>query len=239
MPKAKFCDIHDALEREIVRGVYSGGMLPTEAQLVERFGCSRNTVRRAIKQLSDEGYVQSIRGRGVVVLDDIPSPAEIRLDLFNFSGAQAISHFAEHKTLTKTLTFTKSIVDEDLAGRTGFPKGESVYYLERLRTLDGHPWVIDSSYFLSDVLQGLTIEDAERSVYRFIEERSGFRVVAARRVLTIKRATKRDRTYLELDGCNCVGVILNNAFLDTGRHFEFTETHYSPEHFAFTQFFNR
>lgn len=45
-------------------------MLPTELQLIERFSCSRNTVRRAISQLNTEGYVQSIKGKGVVVLEN-------------------------------------------------------------------------------------------------------------------------------------------------------------------------
>ena len=238
MPKSKFTDIHDELEREIVSGAYEGGMLPTEAQLVERYGCSRNTVRRAIAQLADEGYVQSIRGRGVVVLDRLSAPAEVLLDMRDFSGARAISGARTLDVRTTVLAFSALKIDEGLAARTSLPAGETALHLERLRILDGHPWILDVSYFLADVVAGITIEDAERSVYRYIEEHSGHRIIASRRVLAIKKATKHDREHLELDGFNCVGIILNNAFIDTGRLFEFTETRYSPDHFAFTQFLN-
>lgn len=112
------------------------------------------------------------------------------------------------------------------------------YYLERLRILDGHPWILDLNYFLCDIVRGLTIEDAEQSVYGFLERTMGYRIIASRRVCAIRRASRRDRENLELDGCNCVGTILNNAFIDDGRLFEFTETHYSPQHFSFTQIVN-
>ena len=48
----KFRDIYDTLKNEINEGLYNDTMvLPTEMALIERFGTSRNTVRRAIQLL--------------------------------------------------------------------------------------------------------------------------------------------------------------------------------------------
>lgn len=239
MPKSKFEDIHNDLEQRIVSGFFDGGMLPTEAQLVEKYECSRNTVRRAIDQLAREGYVQSIRGRGVVVLDRLRVPADVELDFHDFAGARSISRTREHDTQTQVLVFKKIAIDEQLSETTSLPAGSMAYYLERLRTLDGHPWVIDLNYFLCDVVPNLTIETAEKSVYNYLESEIGYKVIASRRILAVQKATKRDKQLLDLDGCNCVGIIKNNAFIDTGRMFEYTETRYSPEHFAFAQFISR
>ncbi len=64
MAKNKFSEIYEVLKEEILDGKYTSNMmLPTELQLIERFSCSRNTVRRAISQLNAEGYVQSIKAR--------------------------------------------------------------------------------------------------------------------------------------------------------------------------------
>lgn len=238
MPRTKYLEIHDELQREIVSGAYSGGMLPTEEQLSQRYGCSRNTVRRAVEQLAQEGYVQTIQGRGSVVLERLPTSSEVQLDMRDFLGAKAISGTLEHDVQTRVLTFTKRDIDAGLSESTGLPQGRQAYYLERLRVLDGHPWILDLNYFLCDIVRGLTIEDAEQSVYGFLERTTGYRIIASRRVYAIRRATRRDRENLELDGCNCVGTILNNAFIDDGRLFEFTETHYSPQHFSFTQIVN-
>lgn len=239
MPKVKFEDIHDDLERRIVSGSFSGRMLPTEAQLVQDYDCSRNTVRRAIEQLAREGYVQSIRGRGVVILDHLQTPADVELDIRDFAGARSISRAKEHDTQTRVLSFKKVTIDPELAQTTSLPCGSQAYHLERLRTLDGNAWILDINYFLCEIVRDLTIEDAESSIYHHIEETLGYKIIASRRILSIQKATKRDKQLLDLDGCNCVGVIHNNAFIDTGRMFEYTESRYSPEHFAFSQFISR
>ncbi len=43
-------------------------MLPTEAELTAEFGCTRNTVRRALSMLADQMFVQPIHGKGVRVI---------------------------------------------------------------------------------------------------------------------------------------------------------------------------
>lgn len=43
-------------------------MLPTEAELTAEFGCTRNTVRRALSMLADGMFVQPIHGKGVRVI---------------------------------------------------------------------------------------------------------------------------------------------------------------------------
>jgi DNA-binding GntR family transcriptional regulator len=59
-----------ALRGEIQSGVYPvGGLLPTEAELRERFGVSRHTVREALRQLRDEGLVTSRQGAGTTVIN--------------------------------------------------------------------------------------------------------------------------------------------------------------------------
>jgi GntR family transcriptional regulator len=58
------------LREQISRGALRPGQaLPTELALGEQFGVSRITVRRALQDLSDQGYVQRRHGRGTYVLD--------------------------------------------------------------------------------------------------------------------------------------------------------------------------
>lgn len=45
-----------------------GDKLPTEAQLSDRFGVNRHTVRHALSALAEEGLVRSRRGAGVFVI---------------------------------------------------------------------------------------------------------------------------------------------------------------------------
>src|SRR4051812_3107131 len=53
-----------------------GQALPSERELALRFSVSRDTVREAIRELSDTGYLSSRRGRygGTFVTDPLPDP---------------------------------------------------------------------------------------------------------------------------------------------------------------------
>ena len=62
--------------------VEPGGALPSERDLALRFSVSRDTVRDAIKSLSDAGFLVSRRGRygGTFVSEELPAPMEVESD---------------------------------------------------------------------------------------------------------------------------------------------------------------
>ncbi|WP_246159996.1 FadR/GntR family transcriptional regulator [Microbacterium rhizomatis] len=59
--------------------VAPGETLPPERELAGRYGVSRDTVREAIRELADAGYLVRRRGRygGTFVADPVPRPAEL------------------------------------------------------------------------------------------------------------------------------------------------------------------
>jgi len=61
--------ICETLKRQILNGRYTpGARIPPETKLTERFGASRMTVNRAIKELQMAGYLRRTRGSGTYVL---------------------------------------------------------------------------------------------------------------------------------------------------------------------------
>ena len=63
--------VADVLRERIETNVYSAGtQLPTEAALVEEFATARDTVRRAVAVLAENGLVVTTHGRGTFVRDD-------------------------------------------------------------------------------------------------------------------------------------------------------------------------
>ena len=66
MPKAKYDTIYKDLKEKIETEIYAyQEILPSEHMLIHEYGCSRNTVRRALAELTADGYVQPMHGRGV------------------------------------------------------------------------------------------------------------------------------------------------------------------------------
>lgn len=90
-PSTRTDELAANLRGLIARDVYpSGTLLPSEAELISEHGVSRNTVRAAIRKLSDEGLVTPQHGRGVQVR---PTPDVIFLgrELVEFNVSDAPS----------------------------------------------------------------------------------------------------------------------------------------------------
>ena len=122
MPKSKFKAIYKELKADIEseRLPYQS-LMPSENQLIVRFDCSRNTVRRAIAMLAEEGYVQPMHGRGVrVIYTKTQTPP------FLIAGIESFGESARRnnlKTTTKLIRFTELTADDHISHRTGFAVG--------------------------------------------------------------------------------------------------------------------
>ncbi|GGQ15761.1 GntR family transcriptional regulator [Streptomyces roseolilacinus] len=66
--RPRYHRIADDLRGQIERGeLQAGEQLPTEFELVERYETSRNTVRLALRRLTEEGLIIAGQGRGSFV----------------------------------------------------------------------------------------------------------------------------------------------------------------------------
>jgi GntR family transcriptional regulator, arabinose operon transcriptional repressor len=78
----KYQQVYRALRREIHTGRWKGGdRLPSEAELVRRFGASRITVGRAVRDLQREGIVERRAGSGTYVKGQRPGAAALSFGL--------------------------------------------------------------------------------------------------------------------------------------------------------------
>lgn len=232
MPEAIYDKIHKKLKCRIEDGTYEyQSLLPSEHTLIEEFSCSRNTVRRAIRQLADEGYVQSIHGKGVRIIYQPYEQSE-----FMLSGIESLKEaVARNKKeyQTKVICFAELTVDERISRKTTFPAGTEIYYLQRVRYIDGQALIIDHNYFRRDIVKNLTPEIAEKSVYEYLEHVLGENIVTTKRKMTVERITEIDSKYLALGDYNCLAVVSSLTYNAEGIMFEYTQSRHRPDCFAF------
>ncbi|APX71308.1 GntR family transcriptional regulator [Companilactobacillus allii] len=240
MPKKLYSDIYDTLKDEINKQVYPPrNTLPGEEDLAARFDVTRNTVRRALKELQSDGLVYAVKGRGVVVLEPIRDD-KVVFTADNNIGFEGLKKFPQNKFIqelsTEVLSFEEVEVDERIEKITSFNAGDKAFYIERLRLFDGNALVVDNSYFRKSMLKDMTVEDAKSSIYQYIRDNNLFKIAAERSTTTVESATKRDMQVLDIDDMNCVGVLTKFVYTDTGSLFEHTQTRYVPNNFSMVDF---
>lgn len=232
MPKSKFDEIYRDLKQKVEEGDYLyGELLPSETNLIVVYDCSRNTIRRALAGLSEDGYVQSVHGKGVQV---IYQPAE--KTNFAVGGIESFKETAARNRMKHTTTvvcFETVTVDEELARESSFPVGCEVIHINRVRSVDGKPLILDVNYFLKAAVPGLTADIAAGSIYAYLEQELKMQIVTSKRKITVEKATGLDRSLISMDSYNCLAVVTSNTFNSDGVMFEYTQSRHQPEYFSF------
>lgn len=232
MVRAIWHGIYQDLRENVVNGTYAfQSFLPSEAQLVAVYNCSHNTLRKALFQLADEGYVQPMHGKGVRVIYRPRAKS-----IFEVGGVETFQESMERlgqSPVTQVKTFESLIADERLAERTGFTAGVELIHIDRVRVFDGEAIIRDDNYFLASIAQGLTPVIAEDSIYKFLEEKRGVKVAQAQRQITVEKANARDYELLDLEDHAYLAVVSSQTFDTAGEMFEYTQSRHRADRFVF------
>ena len=231
--KQIYYDIYEDLRDKILDGVYPyQSFIPSENKLVNVYECSHNTLRKAISVLMLHGFVQPLRGKGVLVIYQQQRRANFVLgDIETFKEAAERNGL---KAKTKVHVFQRVVASPALAEATGFQPGDVLWHLERARLFDeGKALIRDKSFFLASELPGLTPSIAEDSVYAYAEKELGMQIVTSKRTVTMEYVTAADRAVMDLLDFDMLAVVSNRTFNSVGVLFESTQSRHRPDYFTF------
>jgi len=169
MKSAPYLKIADSIRNDIVKkGLAPHARLPSESELVERYGVARATVRRALARLQEERLVYSRVGSGSFV-----SEARVRQDLdqlFSFTEFMVYRGLKPGARVLNAEVRRLSDADPAAAEHLKLKRGARVIFLRRLRLGNGEPLVIANTWMPEKRLRGFLECDLERrSVYEIME----------------------------------------------------------------------
>ena len=229
-------EIYEILKKRILAGQYSIKMrLPTEESLIQEFDSSRYAVRKAIQNLIADGFVYSVKGKGVVVLENNLQSQKINLNFDKIDDLQSTKQDFKMNQKINVIEFELKMVDEKLNKLTLFPIGIPVYAIKRIRNINNEKLVLDINYFNAQIVSDLTKEIAEDSIYNYIQNDLKMNIAVVKKQLRLEQAELIDRKNLSLGDSTCVGKMINFAYNDDGKLFEYTESHFIPDSFVFNQ----
>jgi GntR family transcriptional regulator len=162
--------IREDLRSQIARGVFAPRQrLDSEAQLMQRYGVSRITVRQALQALEQQGLIVKVAGKGSFVAPEKPSQ-----DLTQLQGLAEAMAPQGHQIRNRVLAVRHESADAALALRLGLALGEPVVHLRRVRLVDGVPLSLDLSWL--PAAEGARIAQgdlARRDVFLMLEQDLG------------------------------------------------------------------
>jgi GntR family transcriptional regulator len=164
------------LEHRVFSGRWpAGSKIPAERDLATQYQVSRQTVREALDELERAGLVTRRHGSGTYVM---PRRLEQSL-LSHFSIVESLRSTGA-KVGTEVLEQTTVEALPAIARELALPAGSRVLELERLRTVDGAPFMLERTWLPLRRLAGIADADlTEEGLYALLRRRFGVVLVRA------------------------------------------------------------
>jgi len=198
-----------------------GDAIPTESELMALHGISRATIRQAINDLVNEGYLRRERAKGTF----IKYPPVERKFLGNL---KCFSEEMKRKGIphsTKVLEQTIESADSQIAEKLYLNVGDKVFRLKRLRMVDNNPTLIVQSHVPYDICPGIEKVDFNaNSLYDTLEVEYGIHLCQGQRIIEPKIVdSENTMCLLEIPKGTCISSVESTIFDTNNRPVEYLQ----------------
>lgn len=188
-----YLQVKESLVRKLIDGTWKPGQLiPSEMELARDLGVSQGTVRKALDTMTTENLLIRRQGRGTYVAE----PEENRM-LFQFfrlvpdSGERSFPN-------SRVLKSQQASASKEEAERLRIGIGADVWRIERLRTLQKSPLLIETITLPAGRFPGFeALTEIPNNVYRLYSQRWGITIAGASEKLKAVSASVRDARILD------------------------------------------
>lgn len=170
-------------------GLVGGDRLWSEHELCERYGVSRSVVRQTLSELEAEGIIERARGKGTFLAHPKVDEGLVRSVSGLFEDAKQRGSTVVSEVLRQEIVPASDAVARLLE----LPLATDVVVVERLRAIDGEPWVHTTTWLPADRVPGLVTTDLRtQSLYQLLRDTYGITFGQARR--SLEAASARTET---------------------------------------------
>jgi GntR family transcriptional regulator, trehalose operon transcriptional repressor len=233
----KYQSIFNTIVDQINSGeIPPNSLLPSENDLKEKYDTSRETIRKALNLLAQNGYIQKVRGKGSIVID---------INKFDFpvSGLVSFKELADKMDKKpRTIVNELSLIikpDAYIKQQLQLSGKDQVWKIVRTREIGGKKIILDKDYLAVKYVPSITEEICANSIYAYLENELNLKISFAKKEIVVEEPTAEDRSFLDLEGFHNIVVIKNYVYLEDASLFQYTESRHRPDKFRFVDFARR
>lgn len=224
-------DVKQAILAALAEGEWKPGeVIPSERKLIERFGVSIGTLRKAIDELVAENLLIRHQGRGTFV-------ATHRLEnhFFRFFRIVRQDGHREYPTV-RLARFRRAKADRDEAAALGLAVGEAVFRFTNVLSLEGRPVMTDAITVPVDRFRELTekqLRERPNTLYNFYQDAFGVNIIRTEERLRAALADDDDHELLGVPVGSALLKILRVAASYNDERIEYRVSRLDTAHHEF------
>ncbi len=223
-----YFQVENLIKKYIESGNWKGGQkIPSEQELCKMFDVSRNTVRKAISDLIEEGILYIEHGKGTFVPHKMFNhPSERLLGFSEEMKRKSVS--PSSKILKSGLINAPSFVKEVL-------KDNKVFNLKRVRFADKKPIAIEDAYLPAGKFPSLLDNFTEKSsLYETLKRKFGVQPYYATETIEADLPDKAEAKLLQITKNRPILRIERRSFIKSGEIIEFVKAAYRADIYRIT-----
>lgn len=229
-PMPLYFQLADAIEQQIASGsLRPGDRLPSERDLAQDAGISRMTARQALTYLADRGAIDIRHGVGTFVAQ--PKITSDPLHLLGFTEQM----MAIGGTVSSTVLAQDVIsAAPSIAAALAIGSGDPVVRIQRLRSLNDTPMLLETSFFPHRLCAGIeTVDLSHRSLYATLDLDYGVRLTHAQQSVEAIAANAAESVLFGMEPGSPMLLLEGVASTATNEPGEYFKAVYRGDRFKF------
>lgn len=219
---------------DILGSLPPGSPIPTERSLASEFDVSRTTVRQALAELTVEGRLLRVQGKGTFAAE--PKVAQ-RLQLSSYTEDMLAQG---REPSSRLLELSEIPADAELARLLGIRAGAKVLRLHRLRLADGEPMALETTHLPLGRFRGLRRYVAGGgSLYQVLRDKFDVEMGHAEETIETALAGPQEADQLGADVGMPMLLLSRHSFGTDGRPVEWVRSVYRGDRYKFVATLNR
>ncbi|MDM5315441.1 GntR family transcriptional regulator [Fictibacillus sp. b24] len=227
-PMPLYFQIEEAIKQKIDKGEWiTGTMISSEREFAENYEVSRMTVRQAINNLVNDGYLTRRKGKGTFV-----SAKKIEQKLLGLTSFTEDMRSRGYRPASKLVSFHTIKANQRLAMALEISEHQEVYEIKRVRLANDIPMAFETTFVPVHLLYLQENHIKEGSLYSQVES-AGFEIDYATQSLEASIARDAESEILEITKGAPVLLIERQTFLTNGMPLELVHSVYRGDRYKF------